>query len=195
MPAHLDISSGKERRPVDTIQNSIYIIQIFLAVECLERPSIQKASSLFVPFNTQDAMQRGGRAHLRRKLCHGYLLIAVRPSVSGYARFIMSMTVWKRYMCDASGDKVRAHEHAPIMKNFLVPDAPRRMAMRMHSFAADTVGQPLVVCNPYATMGEILQEFIRRHQIPRGQHRQNSVVMISPVSLLEAVRSRKIRRL
>jgi hypothetical protein len=104
----------------------------------------------------------------KRSGCNGFLVLARRDG-----RHLMSMTVWERVMIRLSDrKKIVVQEHALIVKNpLLAPQQNvRGLAMRMHSFAADSIRKEIVVCSPYRAMAIILERYLENETIDRAEY-------------------------
>jgi len=113
------------------------------------------ADILFRPFNV--LYNNPLRVHAlikKREECPGYLLIACKDN-----QYLMSMTVWEREMMTGTGDIVHVQEHALIQKNFFFshPSTVRNVSLIMHSYAANKINRPFIVCQPYKKMRDIMK--------------------------------------
>lgn len=145
------------------------------------------SGSLFKSFHANPMV-----TDMLRKHCVGYLLLA---RTRGH--HLMSMTVWERPLTDRRADKdVSAQEHALIVKNPLLPPEIRlrNISMKMHSFAADTVGQDVVVCVPYKTMSKILMKNIDQGRIDSvRKYTEKNMECIAFGSFFQIVNNEKLR--
>ena len=97
------------------------------------------------------------------KECIGHLLLAFSGK-----EYAMSMTAWERKMLKVKPEiNVQVQEHALILKNPSLPRKPAtgHLAMRMHSFAAEKINKPFVVCNPLKKMEQIMNAQVQKAKI------------------------------
>lgn len=148
----------------ETMRSTILVLELALG----ERPDLSYfgwfgGSSVFRSISLRRPIAQTVQ---KRRGCRGHLLLAARNG-----RCLMSMTAWERVMTAVEdGKTVTVQEHALIVKNPLLAPSQniRGLAMRMHSFAADTLRREIVVCSPYLAMARILEDHLENETIDRA---------------------------
>jgi len=163
-----DVSKKGKEESLDTLYSTILILRISLR-------QLPDDVSQFVIRNTSifqsismDTIQQSVQ---RRRVCRGFLVLARYRD-----RHVMSMTVWERTLITTIGEPIECQEHALIVRNpFPAQQRMSNISMRMHSFAADAVKKPVVVCDPYYIMAGILEKQIKNGTIDRFDRPLSSI--------------------
>lgn len=151
----------------NTLNSTIFILQTMLGISP-NKSILRNNSSRFITIRPNSFLYQSDLR--QRKKCDGYLVWA-----RWQKKVVMSMTVWKKTMFDVMTKKnVRVQEHALIVRNPYIESKThlRNISLKMHSFAANMIHQPFIVCHPYKKMGQILKKALKQNIIHNAHLQQ-----------------------